>query len=296
MLLETIKQKWRYLKKWWKSNHKRQYIIICSAFLTAFVVTLGMGVTHRYDKHHSIMPVGKGTELSGNKLFLTQRLYNPNQHLYRLDFYVTSDSDGDTTNQYSADQFSVQNVSPNDPAKDLPTKLIRVTPQYYVMYVQHVPNENMRTEIKYKASFADGGASDSSETDTLKVYSSEEKGTKQDSTLTLNTKGNQLKGSAIDYNMSLIRAKKEKVKKDIKKAQSSLEATQKEIQSIQSNLEFRVGEEKQEDLERLDNLKNQQNNTQDTIQKDQDQLKEYDKQLLLLKEQKTLTTGEKGSH
>ena len=65
-------------------------------------------------------------------------------------------------------------------------KLIRVTPQYYVMYVQHVSNENMRTEIKYKASFADGGASDSSETDTLKVHSSEEKGTKSDSTLTLN--------------------------------------------------------------------------------------------------------------
>lgn len=296
MWFEKLKQRWKALKKWWQSNHKRQYMIICSVFITAFVVTLGMGMTHRYDKPKHIMPIGKGNELSGNKVFLTKRIYNPEKHLYRLDFYVTSDSEGDTTNQYSADHFSVKNVSPKDPSASLPTKLIRVTPQYYVMYVQDVPSEEMRTDVKYKASFADGTESGSGEEETLKVYSSKEKGTKVETTLTLNTNEKALKGSAIDYDMTLIKAKQAKIEKDIKKAQSSSTATEKEVKSIQSNLEFKVGEEKQQDLERLNNLKNQQQTIQDTIQKDKTQLEEYDKQLLLLKEQKTLSTGENGTH
>lgn len=294
-MIATIKHYYSKLKKWWKANHKRQYVIICSLFLFAFVGTLGMGMTHRYDKHHNIMPIGKGNELSGNKVYLTKRLYNPDNHLYRLDFYVASDSEGDTNNQYSADKFSVKNISPNDPTQLLPTKLIRVTPQYYVMYVKDVPNENMRTDIDYKASFADGSSTGSGEEETLKVYSSEEKGTKEDRQLTLNAQSNTLKGSAIDYDMTLVKAKEAKVKKDMTKTEKASQATEKEIKAIQSELDYKVGEEKQQDLERLDNLKSQLQTLQETMKQDESQLREYDKQLLLLKEQKTLTTGEKES-
>lgn len=295
-MIEMMKQYYAKVKKWWKNNAKRRYVIICSFFLLAFVGTLGMGITHRYDKHHDIMPIGKGNELSGNSIYLTKRVYNPDKHLYRLDFYVTSDSEGDTNNQYSADKLSVKNIAPNDPAKLLPTKLIRVTPQYYVMYVEDVPNENMRTDITYKASFADGSSTGSGEEGTLKVYSSEEKGTKKDDQLTLNTQENVLKGSAIDYDMTLVKAKETRVKNEMKKVEESSKDTEKEIKVIQSELDYKVGEEKQQALERLDNLNSQLQTLQETLKEDESKLKEYDKQILLLKEQKTLTTGDEESY
>lgn len=295
-MVAMIKQYYSKLKTWWKASHKRQYVIICGLFLIAFVGTLGTGITHRYDKHHDIMLIGKENEVSGNSICLTKRVYNPDKHLYRLDFYVSSGSDGDANNQYSADKFSVKNVSPNDPTELLPTKLIRVTPQYYVMYVEDVPNENMRTDINYKASFADGSNVGLGEEETLKVYSSEDKGTKKDTQLTLNTQSNVLKGSAIDYDMTLVKAKATKVKDDMKKTEKSSQDTEKEVKSIQENLDFKVGEEKQQDLERLDNLKNQLQTLQDTMKEDESQLKEYDKQLLLLKEQKTLLNDPNSSN
>lgn len=272
------------LFKTFKRHKRTQYLTVCMIFAISFISVLCMGMTHRYDTHKEITKVYQHTPISSNEMILTKRVYNPDEHLYRLDFYIQSDGGMNTDNRFLSDKLSVNNVSPEDPTKHLPTTLIRVTPQYYVMYVKDVPTKDMRTELNYTPSFTNESTTSSTE-ETIKLYSSD-KDTTLDSHLKVIKEKPQLQCSLIDYQCYALDQTIKDCKKSIKKHKETIQSLDKEIQSVEKNMAYEIGEEKASSTERLSNLKSKIDEENQTITDKTEKIKESKKQKVLLDEQK----------
>lgn len=270
--------------KTFKRHRRTQYLSICLTFFILFTGTLLMGMTHRYDTHKEITKVYQHTPLSSNEMILTKRVYNPDKHLYRLDFYIQSDGGMNTDNRFLSDKLSVNNVSPEDPAKHLPTTLIRVTPQYYVMYVKDVPTQEMRTELNYTPSFTNESTTSSTE-ESVKLYSSKQD-TTLDSHLNIVKDKPQLQCSLIDYQCHALDQTIERCQKSIKKHEATIQSLEKEIQVVEKEMTYEIGEEKASSTERLTNLKSKIDEENQTIEEKKEKIKESRKQKVLLDEQK----------
>lgn len=271
----------QYLKR-----HKRlQYLITCFSFGLAFIIVLTLGLTHRYDTNQKITKLYQKIDLSSNEMILTKRIYNPENHLYRLDFYIQSEGGENTDNRFLADKLTVNNVSPKDPTKKLPTTLIRVTPQYYVMYVKDVPTEMMRTQLNYTPSFTDSNNEEM--TEDVKFYSSSED-TSIQKHLRENKNKNELEADSLDYQVYVLNQQKEKANKQINDKKETVTSLEKEIKSINKELEFEIGEEKEDSLERLENMKNNISDAKAVIKNEEQKLKEVNQQIELLHQQKQM--------
>ena len=278
-------QKFKSIIQYLKRHRRVQYLIICSIFGLSFTGVLFAGITHRYDTNQKITKLYHKTSIASNEMILVNRQYNSKTKLYRLDFYMQSDDGSNNNNRFVSDKVSVNNVSPEDPTKKLSTTLIRVTPQFYVMYVKNVPTEMMRTEINYKPAFNDD--SDSKQEETVRIYSSNED-TKQNKSLIIDNNKNKLQTSLIDYQMLNIEKENKKLNKGIKNSKESIKDIDKELQDINKNLVFEIGEEKEASLERIDSMKQQKENEESKIQEKQEKLKENADQKALMEEQKSL--------
>lgn len=242
-----LKNKINQFQHFIKNHRLVFYLIVIMSFIISFGGTFAYGVSHRINNNTVATPLNKEEALSSNTNFkIVKQLYNPVNHLYRVDLYLNNTNGIDVDNQLSSVAIIESDV--NYKAK---INGIKVTPNYFVFYIKGLPNDYNAMKNTLRYTYREAGMTQKGEG----TFITTNKTLTTDKGLKIEKNKAVLMGDSINYDIKNVKEDIEHQHQLIDKNKDTIKENKVAIDELNDAMQYQLGEELTTSKDKLDQLK-----------------------------------------
>lgn len=244
---ERLKETFSDVNKAFKRHKRYKYYAILIGYFSLALCIIIAGVSH--DKKETFEPTKlySNIALGSKDVQLINREYNPDKKVYRFDLYATGNQSGNMNDELN-DKLHVD-VKARSGDDDIKSKVIKVTDNYYTVFVTNLDSDY--NALKITIGFDDKDANDSDLTEDMYLRS---KDTKTNNNVSADTPKYELEAESIDNDIRLVNKSIERKEKEIEKLKNEITESQTNIANLNKDMKFQAGKEKENTLDQIDSL------------------------------------------
>lgn len=279
---EKMEGKLQQIKRFMRNHRLCFYLIVITTFLVSMGTVFSIGIHNRLNVNIKPTQLNKAESVANDtKYRLVRQEYNPKTQLWRTDLYFQLNNQSMSANEFQ-NRITAESIIKSQPSAKFKAKVIKVNPNYFVLYTEGVPNDflALKTFVEYHYK-----EDDSNQKDEIELFATD-KSIKKNTHLEMEMKKSVLVKDVVDYEIQLLHQNTSSQEKKIEKSQQKIREDQKAINSLNQQSEYQLGEEKNQTETNIDQLKDDIHAEKENIKEDQSMIKLNEKKEKLLNEKR----------
>lgn len=249
-----------------KKSAGRVYLLALGIYLLFSAGVIGLGICNKDPYDYKMIPNHTSMNYGGRGLEVVSREYNPKNKTFEMDLYVSEYHDKKelynpletSSAKYITDNVKVTAEIPKgngleqeEDKKEFKTKVRKVSPNYYAVYVLDVPNKYGALKTDVTVENENMGSMDET-TDT--IYSLQDK-VKENNSISKNENIDELEVKALDENIRQCNQAIKKYENKVKDNESSIRNKKDEITALENELDGQTESEKKSTHESISDVR-----------------------------------------
>lgn len=224
-------------------------------FIVAMVVVFTHGIIVNNNIDFEVVLVNKPQPFETYEVTVTALSFNPEESVHRMDVFFETNAHVDLFNY----QLEAKAVALVDPSQPLDVEIVRVTSQFYVIYISNLPAdfEAIRTDMIY---FADENKSATTTVRTQDIQSN------VDYELSIKKDRMALMSDALANDIRILESQKIDLEVEIAILEEQITTNLSHIEQLENDIEFQVGEQLAISQSRIGTFLNQNANLESDIE------------------------------
>jgi len=135
--LQVLQEKWDGIKAYFRNNKTLLYLMPTAFFIASMVTVFTHGVIVNNRIGFEVIQIYETQQFGAYEVTVTNISFNPDEGIHRMDVFFDSNSQNADLFSY---QLEVNAVAIADPSEPLDIEIVRVTSQFFVIYVRDLPD------------------------------------------------------------------------------------------------------------------------------------------------------------
>lgn len=248
-------EKWEERTACLRKNKTLLYLMPTTFFIVAMVVVFTHGIIVNNNIDFEVVLVNKPQPFETYEVTVTALSFNPEESVHRMDVFFETNAHVDLFNY----QLEAKAVALVDPSQPLDVEIVRVTSQFYVIYISNLPAdfEAIRTDMIY---FADENKSATTTVRTQDIQSN------VDYELSIKKDRMALMSDALANDIRILESQKIDLEVEIAILEEQITTNLSHIEQLENDIEFQVGEQLAISQSRIGTFLNQNANLESDIE------------------------------
>ena len=272
--LKSLQEKWNNINVYLRNNKTLLYLTPTAFFVVAMLCVFAHGIIVNNNAGFEVIQINEPQPFATYEVTVTAISFNPDEAIHRMDVFL------DTT-AHSADLFNYQldvsAVALIDPSHSLDVEIVRVTSQFFVIYIRDLPVGfgAIRKDITY---FTGDYRSAS-----LSIRT-EESQSLIDYGLEIEMDSLELMSYTLANDIRILELQVAEFEYEIEELEYQIATNFSHIEQLESDLTFQVGEQLATSQSRIQVLLNQNSNLQNDIEELENDIEEAQNHIELITE------------
>ena len=271
---QASKEKWEGVKVYFRNNKTFLYLTPTLFFIVAIagVFTHGLIVNNRVG--FEVTQIYEPQSFGAYEVTVTNISFNPEEEIHRMDIFLDSTA-------LNADLFSYQlevsAVAIADPSLSLDVEVVRVTSQFFIIYVRDLPDGfvAIRTDLTYSSGDI------WSATTSIRT---EETAAMIDENLEIETDRLALMAYSLTNDIRVLNLKIAELEHEIHELEEEIATNLSHIQQLESDMSFQVGDQLRTSQSRIEVFLNQNINLERNIEERENEIYEAQNNIEAIRE------------
>ena len=253
--LQVLQEKWEVIKAYFRNNKTLLYLMPTAFFIVSMVVVFTHGVIVNNRIGFEVVQIYETQQFGAYEVTVTNISFNPDEGIHRMDVFFDSNSQNADLFSY---QLEVNAVAIADPSEALDIEIVRVTSQFFVIYVRDLPNgfAAIRTDIAYFTS------EQSRATTSIRT---EESQVTIDGNLEIETDRLALMAYSLVNDIRVLDIRVAEMEAEILELEEEIGTNLNHVEQLESDMAFQVGDQLATSQSRVQAFSNQNVNLESDI-------------------------------
>jgi len=254
--LESLQKKGASIKLHLRNNKKLLYLAPTAFFIVSMVVVFAHGVMMNNRIGFEVIQIYEPQSFDRYEVTVTSMRFNPEESVHRMDVFFDTASPHVPLFSY---QLDISAVALRDPSQPLDVEVVRVTSQFFVIYVRDLPTNfgAIRKDIVYFEN-ENQAASITIRTD--------ESQSVIDHQLEIETDRLVLMSDALTNDIRILELEIATIENDILELEAEIVTNLSNIDQLESDMVFQVGEPLATNQSRIQSFLNHNSNLESDIE------------------------------
>jgi len=254
--LESLHGKWENIKVYLRNNKILLYLAPTAFFIVSMVAVFTHGVIINNSIGFEVIQIYEPQPFGRYELTVTTMRFNPEESIHRMDIFFNTTSPNVDLFSYELD---INAVALADPSQPLDIEIVRVTSQFFVIYIRDLPTSfgAIRKDILY---FADENQS------AIITIRTEESQSVIDEHLEIETDRLILMPYALANDIRVLDIEMVEIENEILELEEEIATNLNHIEQLENDMAFQVGEQLATSQSRIQLLLNRNSNLESDIE------------------------------